>query len=95
MRNGHHEDPFRLRAVQEPVREARNQHTPQPATEWMATLRELDEALIRALNRCEKVGAEVLRVLLVELRRRDQLRARFGMELDSSQRSDERAFSTT
>ena len=64
-------------------------------TNGVTALRVFEYLPLRALNRGDEIEAEVLRLVLVVSSGRDELGLGLWMELDTSHRSVERAFSKT
>ena len=95
MRHGHDEDSLRLDAIEESVGKPWNEYAPEPMTKGATTLGMLENPLIHAFDRGDESEAEVLRLALVVSSGPDEFRLGFGMELDASHRSVERAFSKT
>jgi len=95
MCHGHDEDPLPLDAIEQSVRKRWNEYAPEPMTKGATALRMLENPLNHALDRGDESEAEVLRLALVVASGRDEFGLGFGMELDASHRSVERAFSKT
>ena len=88
-------DAFRLDAIQEAVGKLRNQKTPESTAKRWARSRKLEQSFVRLLNRDDEVEPESLGLALVELSCGNELVLCFGMKLDASHRSAERAFLIT
>ena len=88
-------DAFRLDAIQETVWKLRNQKTPEAAAKRWARGRKLEQSFVRVLNRNDEVESEPFRLALVKLGCRNELVLCFGMKLNASHRSVERAFLIT
>ncbi len=88
-------DALGLAAVQETVGKLGHQNTPEPPAERRTRGRKLEEAFIRVLNREDEVEPEAVRLAFVELGCRYELVLGFGMKLNTSHRSEERAFLIT
>ena len=88
-------DSPRLDAIQETIGKLGYQNTPEAPAERRARGRKLEQAFIRVLNRKDEVEPEAVRLALVELGCRYKLVLSFGMKLDASHRSEERAFLIT
>ena len=88
-------DALRLDAIQETVGKLGHQNTPEPPAERRTRGRKLEEAFIRVLNREDEVEPEAVRLAFVELGCRYELVLGFGMKLNTSHRSEERAFLIT
>lgn len=95
MGHRHDEDPIGLRPIDQRVGEPSDQCSTKTVTERVAAVGEIEQPLVRALYCGDEVEAQVLRVLLVVLRRGDELCFGLPVELDLPHRRVERAFSMT
>ena len=81
-----------LDVVEQTIGQSSNQGPPEPTSERATTIREFEDPLVRPPDRGEEIETRVLDVTLEVLCGRDGLGFRFGMKLDASHRSVERAF---
>ena len=88
-------DALGLDAIQETIGKLGDENPPEPPAKRRARGRKRKEAFIRALNREDKFEPEAFRLALVELGYRYELVLGFGMKLNASHRSEERAFLIT